>query len=325
MEEYGLDPTDCKILHLLDLNARTPDSKIAEAVGLTKPAVKYRINNLLAKGIIRNFQLVTNPARFGFEHFKLYLRLENTDISKEKEIIDHLVSEPNSFWVVSCRGSWDILASFYVRNAHHFGKILRRFINLFDTNFLERTICVVEEAPIFTRSYLVPGSKRSQLGYGGEARKAELDSLSYKILKLLAENSRSPLVSIAKGAGSMPQTVRSRIRMMEKEGIILGYRISLDLNKLGFENHIIAFKFRNLDGGTWKDIVSFAKSSGHVIYLPKIMGDHDVDFEIEVRDTQEFDELLYTFRNRFGPVVRGFETARITSEHKMAYFEFNRR
>lgn len=324
MEKCNLDLTDRKILHLLDLNARTPDSKIAEKVRLTKPAVKYRISNLVKKGIIRNFQLVTNPARFGFEHFKLYLRLENADISKEKEIINYLVSEPNSFWVVSCTGRWDILASFYVQSVHHFGKILRRFINRYDGNFLERTICAAEEAPIFTRSYLVPGSRSVQLGYGGEARKAELDLLSTKILGVLSENSRSSLVEIARRAGTTPQTVRSRIRGMEADGVILGYRISLDLERVGYGSHLIAFKFRDLDAKTWKEIVSFAKSSGCVIYLPKIIGDHDADFEIEVMDTSDFDEFLYSFRNRFGSVVRGFETARITAEHKIAYFDSSR-
>jgi len=51
----GLDDTDREILQLLAENARRPYSDIAEAVGLSAPAVSDRVDRLQNLGILRRF------------------------------------------------------------------------------------------------------------------------------------------------------------------------------------------------------------------------------------------------------------------------------
>lgn len=51
----GLDETDEEILTLLLENSRTPYSEIAEAVGLSPPAVSDRIDRLQEIGLLRRF------------------------------------------------------------------------------------------------------------------------------------------------------------------------------------------------------------------------------------------------------------------------------
>ncbi|RQG93040.1 AsnC family transcriptional regulator [Natrarchaeobius halalkaliphilus] len=52
-----LDETDLEILELLTEDARRPYREIAEAVGLTPPAVSDRISRLSEQGIIRGFTI----------------------------------------------------------------------------------------------------------------------------------------------------------------------------------------------------------------------------------------------------------------------------
>lgn len=53
----AVDNTDAEILRLLMEDARRPYSEIAEAVGLSPPAVSDRIDKLHERGIIRRFTL----------------------------------------------------------------------------------------------------------------------------------------------------------------------------------------------------------------------------------------------------------------------------
>ncbi len=60
-----------------------------------------------------------------------------------------------------------------------------------------------------------------------------VDSVNWKILRELQQNARSTYAEIGKIVGLTAPAVAQRIQKMEDEGIINGYRISLDLEKVG--------------------------------------------------------------------------------------------
>jgi len=59
------DDIDRRIVALLADNARLPYPAIGERVGLSAPAVKRRIDRLLADGTIAAFTVAVDPAAFG--------------------------------------------------------------------------------------------------------------------------------------------------------------------------------------------------------------------------------------------------------------------
>ncbi len=63
----------------------------------------------------------------------------------------------------------------------------------------------------------------------------KVDKLDLKILKLLSKNCKRSFRSIAKELGVSTATVISRIERMRKEGIIKGYTVLLDHEKLGYQ------------------------------------------------------------------------------------------
>ncbi len=320
MSIYKLDDKDKLILYLLDRNARMPTSKISRIVKLSKPAVEHRIEKLILEGVISKFQLVINPVLFGYEHFKVYMQLQNTDINIENEILDYLKSLPTSFWIVSARGRWDILFSVHSKDVREFGDMLRVFMDKFSEYILTRTVNILERALVFNRSYFFPEGKRFALVYGGSFKPAELDDLDIKILNSLRLNSREKLINISKKICVSPETVRVRIKKMEEKKLIQGYKIGINLDKIGYESYLIAFKFRILDSKIWDDISSFANSNSNILYLSKTIGTHDLDIELEVKDSRELGNFINSFRNRFGNYLQGFESVQLTCEHKLEFY-----
>ena len=63
----------------------------------------------------------------------------------------------------------------------------------------------------------------------------DIDELDYKILNIIALNARIPLINIAEKIGTSSQTVNYRLSSMIKSGIIKGFRINVDLSKLGLQ------------------------------------------------------------------------------------------
>jgi Lrp/AsnC family leucine-responsive transcriptional regulator len=60
-----LDETDLRLLELLQENGRTSQHDLAQAVGLSSPAVGERVRKLEERGIIRRFTVEVDPKRLG--------------------------------------------------------------------------------------------------------------------------------------------------------------------------------------------------------------------------------------------------------------------
>ena len=60
---FGLDDLDQKIIRCLIQNARMPYSEIGQQVGISRVAVKMRVQALEKKGIIEEYTTIINPQK----------------------------------------------------------------------------------------------------------------------------------------------------------------------------------------------------------------------------------------------------------------------
>ena len=67
----------------------------------------------------------------------------------------------------------------------------------------------------------------------------ELNETDVKILKGLLEDARFSSRQIAKNVGVSVGTVLSRIKKMEEDGLIKGYSVILDHEKLGYQLTVV--------------------------------------------------------------------------------------
>ena len=62
-----LDDIDLGLLELLQRHGRTSQHDLAQAVGLSSPAVGERLRKLEERGIIRNYTVVVDPRKVGLD------------------------------------------------------------------------------------------------------------------------------------------------------------------------------------------------------------------------------------------------------------------
>lgn len=85
--------------------------------------------------------------------------------------------------------------------------------------------------------------------------KVRLDSIDWKILAALQDNGRITNVELARRAGiSAPPCLR-RVRALEQNGIVRGYRTLIDEKELGYD--LTAFAFVRLRNQTEIELVRF--------------------------------------------------------------------
>jgi Lrp/AsnC family leucine-responsive transcriptional regulator len=317
-----LDKRDFKILYELDFNSRIPLSKLAKKVGISPQTADYRVRSLLSGGVIRGFMAVIEIHKLGYFTFRVYMRLQNLTPKKELEIFGYLKGHPNCVWFISTSGRWDLEALFSCKNPVQFNNIIKRMKSDLGRHIRDYNLSASVVNYHFKRSYLV-GAERSLEGYlryGFEPKIEELDKTEIRILSLLSRDARKSNVEIGKAVGLTYNAVKNRIRGLEERGILQGYRILIDLPKIGRKYYKALISLQGIDGKVERRMYNFCALDPRITYVVEVMGEWDIEIEAEVEDEEEFRRILVDFRDKFGDYIRDYDVLRVYKEHKMDYF-----
>lgn len=95
MPSHSLDPTDRKILRILQIDCRTSVAKIAEQVNLSTSTCWRRITALENNGIIDRFSIKLDPDALGLGFQAIvHIQLTRHDQDKIKSFFDAIKSKP---------------------------------------------------------------------------------------------------------------------------------------------------------------------------------------------------------------------------------------
>ncbi len=316
-----LDLKDKKILTLLDEDARLSNSQIAKRVGLSKPAVEYRLRRFEKNKIIFQYYTIINFTKLGYSQYKIYFKFQDTSLEDEQKIVDYWTKDKNSVWVAQIRGRWDLAVSIIARSNFEFGKILNYFMNRFSKFILERDVLLTEYSPIYAREYLTE-TKPSEFVYGVPSEIYELDDTDKKILKELSKNAKINIVDLAEKTKLSRDIINYRLKKLTKEKIIVQYRCYLNLQNIGLNHYKIIFRTKNLDEQSEKEIKAYVTQHKKATQFLKLIGSWDLEIEFETENEDELYKILTDVRKRFSNVIKDFDILRITETYKYDYFPF---
>lgn len=117
-----------------------------------------------------------------------------------------------------------------------------------------------------------------------------MDDIDRKILKLLQENARVSLKTIAEHTFLSSPAVSARIERLEKEGIISGYHAELDPAMLGY--HIIAFINLNVMPEDKPKFYDYAESIPNILECSCVTGEYSMLMKVAFPSTMELDIFI---------------------------------
>ncbi len=119
-----------------------------------------------------------------------------------------------------------------------------------------------------------------------------MDSRDRQILDMLKKDSRTPSREISEKLGMRPTTVHQRILRMKADGVIEGFTIKLDDEKVGED--FIAFMFVKTSPST--KLGSSVLGNRHVKEVFGLTGEYDLLFKMKFRGVNEFNDFVLSFR-----------------------------
>ena len=119
----------------------------------------------------------------------------------------------------------------------------------------------------------------------------KLDGIDKKILQMLMENSRRPILEIAKNIGISGAAIHQRLRKLEKQNLIIGSSIKVNTKILGYTT--MAFIGIFLDRATNnKTVVNQLKEIKEILECHYTTGDWSVLAKLICKDNEDLMEIL---------------------------------
>ena len=331
-----IDQKDRRILHQLDMHARLPINEIAKNVQCSREIVEYRIQRLHKLGIISGAHTVFDLDLIGYRSFRLLLRLFKLNKEEKERFLNYLIFHHHTWWVASIGGRWDIIINFLAKDAAQFNHIFEELVTRYGQYIQEYEILTYINIHDYPRKYILlsKSEKKEKIQHSKLNSKSSsqfhhsmqynphlsLDTTDLHIMTQLANNAQHSYTQIAQEVGLTRNAIKGRIHSLEKNGLILGYRLSFHPSKFGRSSYLLLLNINNLKQERERELITFAKFNSSIIFVVKHIGKYRITFECEVENEYHFHELLSEIRDRFNDIIIDFDFFPIFYDHKINYF-----
>lgn len=316
-----LDKIDREILWNLDLDARIPLTDLASRVGLSKQGLNYRLNKLTESGIIKGYYAIIDTHRLGLLTYRLYLRLTSTSPAKTEKLLKLLCKHPNTLFVGTLTGSWDLEVVFTARNFIHFSNILKDLHEPFGTAIYRSNMSMTPVVYGLRRDYLLSPVRKGPLtpSYGFEPDGTVWDDLDFEILGALAVDGRITYDELARRFNVTNHTAKSRMLKMEKAHVIQGYRADINTKLLGRHYVKALISLAPMSLKQERELYAACVKNSFVVYLTEVLGTWQLEIESEVASVGELDEMIRSLRARYPSLITEYDTVVVSEVKKLNY------
>ncbi len=316
---YNLNKKDLHILSILDKNSRTSINKIAKKLKLSKDGVNYRLKKLEKEGIVTRYFIDIDVSKFGLILNKVTFQLQNMEKEKQEQIFNFLKNHPKIGWIVFCSGRWDAVIVAYVKDLYEYHDLVNEINEKYGRYIHTKEFVAHPDYYVCSRKWLSSKEEPRISHIGGPVKKNKIDEKDIKIIKLLAQNARMPILEIAKKLNLSSSLIIKRIKNLEKKGVILNYRISINLKKIGKEFCKSFIYLQNITKQKEKELVEYCLHHPNVTAVTHSIGPWELELEMEVKNFDEFYDIMNNLKNKFKDIIRNYEAIVITKEYGIDY------
>jgi len=299
-----LDKADRIILAELDKNCRVSAAALAKKARKSRQSVEYRIKRLIKEGIITSFNASINPHKMGYKLYKIYLQLRNVPEEREK-LMEYLRGSGLVYWMGECDGAWDLIFGVFAKSDYEFYEVKNELISTFGGIIVKDYYDVLVDVKQYPKMYFT-GEVVEPTMFAGEIVDNELDELDHAILGEIVNNARVSITELAVRVGSRPEKVSARMKRMEKLGIIIQYRIGVDLGKLGLEMYKAIMHIEKYTKEDEKMLLEYVSGLPNSQYF--IRNIWDIEPELVVEDYHEYRGVVEKLKERFPYVIKNVES-----------------
>jgi len=300
---HSLNQLDRKILQELDINSKNPTSKLAKKLNRSRQTIEYRINSLKKREIIESFNTAINTYKMGYKLYKFYIKLRNIPDEKDK-FLEYIRNSGKIYWFGICSGKYDIILAVYSKTDSNFLNIRNELISNFKNIIIDYDMDILVHTKQYAKMYFTNQITESTY-FGGEVVDNKLDKLDHRILEKIVNNSTISNYELSKQINTTPITVRNKIKKLENTGIIIQYRIGVNLSKLDLELYKAIISLDKYNDKIEKEILEYISNIPNISYYIKNIQRLELEFVVE--NFQQYYDIIENIKKKFPYVIKSVD------------------
>jgi DNA-binding Lrp family transcriptional regulator len=284
-------------------------SSLARRAGMRSHNFLYALRRLQAAGVLRPWVFI-NPFKIGYEEIELLFTIGSGAQRQRTQFQNFLQTHPQVIWYGSLGGDYQYGVRIIADGPMDCQKFLEEIDLRFHSLVARKSLVHILSFTSLPKRYLNRG-KRVQSAPGIEikpdSKRAELDSLDYKILQALLA---SPLASereVARVTGYARATVAAHLAKLRREGVLLGSVFLIGARSLGYHAYRMLIYGRGVRQDLTKKISQFVEAENSVVNVTHCLGEWDFELSIEVQDPMESAEKVSALYDHCGASVERIE------------------
>jgi len=316
-----MDKKDREIIYHLDKDARLTFSQLAKLTKSSQETIRYRINNLTKKEIIKKYVTIINATKLGIIPCQIFLKLQNLDEKSKEKAISSLAKEEKVAWIANLEGNYDLAIIIGAKNPLEFQEVVRKIFRLFNNQILKKTISVHMSGEFLPRDYLIDKKRTVSQNpkYLPEKTATTLNKKDKQICSLLAKDGRVSFVNIAVKMKISADSVAQRFKKLKKENIILGSLLTLNQEKTNQLYYKVLLHLTNLSKEKITNLLNKIKQNNRVLAVVETLAEWDYEIDIEVEHPNQLREFVMNLTKEFSSIIKDYESIRIIN---MPKYEF---
>jgi DNA-binding Lrp family transcriptional regulator len=326
-----MDKIDKKILILLEKNSKLPTKKLAKECRISREVASYRIKKLQEKKIIKKYIAKLNQEIFTSGGANISIKLNWINEKRRNEIEKFFTEQKHINWFAILAGRYDYTLTIFYKDTSDLGNAIDEINSYLGKDLLSNSFSLylkeykfqrtpILESNINNNSYNNKSEKNQEIRFEKtKINNYKFDNNDIKILRELSINSNQTYIQIANKINLNDETVRQKIKKLEKNNIILGYTIVIDAYKCGYEGYHILINLDNytleLENKIKKEIIS----NPHVYFSAKMSGNYNIVFGIYSKDREHFKSILEEIKKILNKNIKEINIELQLNEKKEIY------
>lgn len=303
-----LDLLNKKILFELEKNSAIPVSMLAKKLKKSKEVISYRIKQLEKEKILLGCSAIVDMAKFNYFTFRIYIKWQNITQEEKQEFYDDLKVKENIWTTTVLHGKWDFAFFLGVKTDSYVSKFHAMWAQIqekYKHKIAQTKIALYAPVHNFNKHFFLDTKEQVIERIYGSGTLMVFDELDEQIVKTYAHDVRQTLTSIANKLDVSIETVRQRIKKLEKNKVIVGYKINLNLPNMGYQGYRVDFVLNSVKRN--KELFEYIKQHKYFYQINKSIGGADFETEIVVESLNHLLEILEEVVRQFHDVISSYD------------------
>ena len=317
-----LDLKDRKILYELDIDSRQSFSHLGKKVGLHKDVVAYRVKKLQEKGIIKGFYTVIDTSPLGYIHPRFYILYQYATPEIKEEIIDYFVKSKYVGFVHEAEGSYELSLVMVVDNLTKFDFFWEKTMIKYRDYIANQTFSLYLRENMYRYSFFFDENSierydRTKVDVFGGEKRVKIDDFELKILKIITPNARIQTTEIANKLNTTAITINNRIKRLMKIGIIKGFKVDVDLPKIGYQLYKADIILKEPEKHS--NILKYIEKNPNLNHTIKSLGYVDLELVFYLENANQLHDIMRNLSINFPNSIKNYTYSSVIKTYKWNY------